>query len=1423
MNLITMPTKHLPPNRLKLSHGVPAGRALHHESRNDSLIYLSQGLKHMRTLYLFLALAAIGVVPVRAACVITLTSPAASAVWTGFTGNTFTSTFSGCPNLQRVQYFVGAYEVSNPGTNAMQTWGFADASTGYSLPANSFMWFNGTQSAYVVAYDALGNALATSASNSFTISNVWPILTSPAPGMTVATGTALGSTWSGPVSVTPTISGAAATDDKTFTWYVDGIQVNQVTNVFTAAPSAFSIDTTQFLDGQHIIAIHVQDAQIVTPTATYTTGSTLAVSSASGIVVGQQVSGLNITYGSLVTVVSGTTITISPTPTGSGTATPVSFSSYIRYAVAQAPEENMLAEWSSSVTFGQGSPVASQLRSDQHDMWLAPTNTHQLAPILYNTDGSVNSSFTPVYMAEGGSIATVSSTGLVTAVAAGAANSPSFAVIDMMAPASGVLTDLSCGVCSGSTSAAQAFVSASHPFGPQNLNQLIHITGGSGWIVGVYKISVASTNGQIQLSQCIGSVCSTPYNPGAGSSGSGTFTTGPSTYAWALVNAANPNPAVYHFGNDGSILSTYTPGKSLYINSGFFTGSVIGPGDQQYSPGFQSEYSTGGFTTVETGPPLPPSTIQTEAAWATNSNSILNTAVNYFKSLIAGYPLYGLLITDSWLKNSGSSGGGFGSGTGSGLFQVTRAIYTPPWSLSPLTYALNAYNGVALQLEAGDEYSDYGASPFEGPINFATGLQIVSTGSSCTATTNNGSGYYISSAKNFVLAGPSSITNAVNAAGSTYGTSSTFFNSTSGMTFNCTIPAGTYNATNNPGDSLSLEPFAINWLNNTTGLAASANDYIRYTVFTSIKSQINAASVGRPSITFPPIGTAPCSNIYGFANPSNGLADYATKYYTGAQGPYLGSRDGIYGIAGNTASPTSGYDIPWHFTYGCWSPTAPLLQQNSSVPANYGGQGYAPNGPNNVVSFVGNVITFAAPHGVPNVLSGITRVGLCGMPNTGTGTACGGTTSPDNGSYFVMATPTATTMTVTNAQTDFIASGGGGTLTFSPSNISFPLLTGTGQGITADGTLNCSRSTAGTAPGNLCGNIFSTLALQTTLNQHRGETFQVTGVTGTGAVGNFATDTFLFLPENPNVNASNKNNIYREISNGTSSSCATCTATVYTDLNFVPGRNGSTQDAQNPDLAFAGQTANRILPGAGTRLYSFWSNQQAYNPAGGYLTTAPSVFGDTGINNQLFINSHWEDFYGRPNFHAIALANLMSARLASYALTTLLPTPDAGPDFRCTARSGAKGKMMECLNITSALQTVTFTLTPYETAGQNIAQFLSCSRYIKLAVISAGTASQSVAVPSGAVVSFLFPVSFAAELQQPVMSIRLADVTNATGWAVRYGYDSYLMDAGNTVVDCGSAATCTIPADRMIGPIYYRILMYNSAGSVLATGDVQSQ
>src|ERR1035438_9519660 len=130
---------------------------------------------------------------------------------------------------------------------------------------------------------------------------------------------------------------------------------------------------------------------------------------------------------------------------------------------------------------------------------------------------------------------------------------------------------------------------------------------------------------------------------------------------------------------------------------------------------------------------------------------------------------------------------------------------------------------------------------------------------------------------------------------------------------------------------------------------------------------------------------------------------------------------------------------------------------------------------------------------------------------------------------------------------------------------------------------------------------------------------------------------------------------------------------------------------------------------------------------------------------------------------------------------------------------------------------MTFTLTPYETAGQNIAQFLSSSRYIKLATIAAGTASQSVAVPSGAVVSFLFPVSFAAELQQPVMSIRLADVTNATGWAVRYGYDSYLMDAGNTVVDCGSAATCTIPADRMIGPIYYRILMYNSAGTVLAT------
>jgi hypothetical protein len=296
---------------------------------------------------------------------------------------------------------------------------------------------------------------------------------------------------------------------------------------------------------------------------------------------------------------------------------------------------------------------------------------------------------------------------------------------------------------------------------------------------------------------------------------------------------------------------------------------------------------------------------------------------------------------------------------------------------------------------------------------------------------------------------------------------------------------------------------------------------------------------------------------------------------------------------------------------------------------------------------------------------------------------------------------------------------------------------------------------------------------------------------------------------------------FRELPNGSSTSG---TATVIADQTFILGRNGSTQLAQDPDAGFAGQIYNMILRGAGTRIYGIWANVQGYNPEGGFVGAGPgsvATFNDTTIQGQqLYLHPHWENYYGRPNFHAIALANLLDQRIASYSLTASLPTPDYGAAWECTARKGTKGDMLACLNITNNPQTAAFTLTPHLVSGQQIVQFLANSQAIQLSTISAGTTTRSVTVPQGGVVVFLFPNAFSTELQQPVISVRLDDVANASKIAVRYGYDQYLLDKGDVMQDCGTGA-CQLLADRNIGPIFYRLIYLNSSGGVLAISDVQ--
>ncbi len=187
---------------------------------------------------------------------ISLTSPAPGQVLAGYSGFSFSVSLSGAPSAALVCYVVDAYPAVTTDIGGLAAAGCANAQTTFSLPWNSFEVWNGTHSVTATVYDALGYVVATSPSVLFSVSNTWPA--AYAPGMTVATGTPLSSNWSGVVAVTPTITGSGASNAKNTTWYVDGTPVF-TDNSDTSISPTYSIDTTKFSNGQHVIGISCFD------------------------------------------------------------------------------------------------------------------------------------------------------------------------------------------------------------------------------------------------------------------------------------------------------------------------------------------------------------------------------------------------------------------------------------------------------------------------------------------------------------------------------------------------------------------------------------------------------------------------------------------------------------------------------------------------------------------------------------------------------------------------------------------------------------------------------------------------------------------------------------------------------------------------------------------------------------------------------------------------------------------------------------------------------------------------------------------------------------------------------------------------------------------------------------------------------------
>jgi hypothetical protein len=189
---------------------------------------------------------------------------------------------------------------------------------------------------------------------------------------------------------------------------------------------------------------------------------------------------------------------------------------------------------------------------------------------------------------------------------------------------------------------------------------------------------------------------------------------------------------------------------------------------------------------------------------------------------------------------------------------------------------------------------------------------------------------------------------------------------------------------------------------------------------------------------------------------------------------------------------------------------------------------------------------------------------------------------------------------------------------------------------------------------------------------------------------------------------------------------------------------------------------------------------------------------------------------------AQANPNLLAARLVKYLYQPRLNSPDYGQYFEAAARSGSYGNLLMIQSFLDAPATCTANLAPYLVSGQPIIRFsMTWDSIQAVDVIAAGTTSDSKTCAPGEFRAYLFPNNEAAELSQPTVSARLADVGNATDVVVQYSYSPLSFTspavASQTLYqtfDCGTG-TCQLPVDESIGPIYYRLIYLDGSGRIL--------
>ncbi len=1086
-------------------------------------------------------------------------------------------------------------------------------------------------------------------------------------------------------------------------------------------------------------------------------------------------------------------------------------------------------EWCAPVTFSN-TTTATETRTACSDCRLTPGQTVSLAPTEWNADGTQNAVSNFSYLSANTSIATVSTSGVVTATSTMPAwgHPSSGKVYTMAETVSG--TDLNSIVGTGQ------YWSNSHPFTSQSLNTLVHIFAGGGWSAGVYRInSVDIPNHVVTMIDENGNHPSIALN--------GTFATGPTSVSNILVWPDQTTQTC--FATDGTIKPAGDP-ACFYMHSMFASDSYLKNTLTTYNykgggTGPHAEFDKTGFNTWEISP-LPGSSQCTD---------FLNQTQAQYETQLAG-SVAGYVSALSDMKHATHLYGIGDNMTRTGEYLYACAFGAPSgysgnssWTSNAIALSLKAYKNAGHQLHgmnwADEVSSSWGVHPLAGPIKPGGAnswlTSIVSDGGSGTPAnavcTVNGTYISLNGAGQFIIHDSSVSQLNTTPGGAAY---NSYSGTSTSFKFNCpNAPAGTYDSSNDP--NLTLEPFAAGgWTR------ANNTDYIRYDAFARLMNEVNAA--GLPGQRTPVGGAPPfvggCAGISawdgyqgdGSISGVSQVGEYVDWYSDqGQMGSFLMHRaPANWTFTGNSSSGAY-----LQTTFGCYSPTLPLIAIAATNVGSYGLQGYTVN----VTSIQDDVATLAAPHKLTTLILGDTRFYIQGTDNAAYNNQQAYVTELLDSTHvrFALARAPFSDNTCHAWQAPGDNSTGPATLHFAG---------GYTPAQTAD--VYASSTSIGMQkfyPGNNVGRgmavIMSTSA-DVNMPKHIGEKFTISGCTN----GNYAGKTWLLSTTNSNVPGYTRFMVMWYVPSGTANGG---TITIQPDNSIVCGRtvcsgprstnNSNQMQPWDPRAVFGQYLASAIGGAKAFRSYKVDGNwlPYQYQQGSGYNSQgwASGVFSsgrstDGYLQGEVHAHPHFESGALVPDFNAAANASRGLTHWRKFLLQNIVNSPDMGPTLSCSLRSGTFGKALLCANTTNGTTTRTFDVSSYLVSGQNyILTIWGWDGTDITTVIPAGTSSKTITLDEGQAFALVFPNTFAGTVNQPVVQTRLSDIPSATSSAIRWSYNAAQFDTPTAnFIDCGSSASCTIPADLYTDSggnfmsLYYEIIYLNSSRKRIASSGMQN-